>query len=277
MKKDESFDRIEKLVVPFGKPAIHLVRTSNNSGFSKIGGTPTVPEEFEWPECEELPLSFVMQLKFSEINGDEYIPDFPTSGLLYVFYDQVRFIDGIDPCERGGWRVLFYPETDILKTSHIPDELHVSYKEKMLSRNIITTYPPACSKIVNDVIHHENLYDVYHRYKCSIFKGNHMHQVGGYVNLTCYDTMDLRCELASNGINTIIDNYSFYCPPEKVSQNRHEWTLLLQIDSDKCLERKMDLPGNFSNGEDCGNLCFWIKKSDLDNLNFKDVWMIRPF
>jgi uncharacterized protein YwqG len=77
--------------------------------------------------------------------------------------------------------------------------------------------------------------------------------------------MDLECQLVSNGL---------YCGDESgyndaraklLEENRSDWVLLLQIDSDDFCEMMWG---------DCGMLYFWIRKEDLAARNFDDVWMI---
>ena len=51
---------------------------------------------------------------------------------------------------------------------------------------------------------------------------------------------------------------------ERIKENSGDWILLLQLDSDD--------KGNFMWG-DCGMLYFWIRKDDLAQRNFDNVWM----
>ena len=76
--------------------------------------------------------------------------------------------------------------------------------------------------------------------------------------------MELECELVSNGINC-----GRFLPNdprvERLSKTSAQWSLLLQVDSD-------DDAGMMWG--DVGRLYFWIRKSDLEDANFSDVWMI---
>jgi uncharacterized protein YwqG len=80
--------RLDKYGIPT-LPAIQLVEIADETIFSKIGSVPEVPVKgFEWPTHNGRSLAFLMQLKFSEINGKGQLPLFAREGLLYVFYDQ---------------------------------------------------------------------------------------------------------------------------------------------------------------------------------------------
>lgn len=264
-RKNKSSVDIRSLVAPLGEPAIALVKTFARDMFSKMGSTPVVPEGFEWPEWNGSSLAFLMQLKFSEINGDGTLPYLPTSGLMYIFYDQEQSTWGFDPDDRGSWRILFYPETDQLKGKHYPKDMEVRYKEKMLVPENITTYPYYGDDRISALDFTDKQDDEYIEFKRSFFGDNPQHQLGGYPDPIQSAEMDRDCQLASNGL--YIGDETGYKDPRarKLEKNRSEWTLLLQIDSDDDTEMMWG---------DCGMLYFWIRKDDLAALDFSNVWMI---
>jgi hypothetical protein len=55
-------------------------------GASKIGGKPSVPPKFTWPESEYGgPLGFVLQLNFAELQAAKPTKKIPTKGVLQLF------------------------------------------------------------------------------------------------------------------------------------------------------------------------------------------------
>jgi uncharacterized protein YwqG len=173
----------------------------------------------------------------------------PNSGLLYVFYDQEQTTWGFDPKDKDSWRVLYFDETDEIHERRYPDDIDVRYiPELTLEPKIITTY---------STWEDEELV-------ASVYGDCPAHQLGGYPMPEQDEIMDLECQLTSNGLYTG-DGSGYRDPRAKDLENgRVDWILLLQIDSNE---------ETFMWG-DCGKLYFWIKKDDLSNLNFDDVWMI---
>lgn len=269
-KKDKSREKvlpedIKEKIKSMGMPAIRLAGTNDRTGFSKMGSTPVVPASFEWPIWKGKPLAFLMQLKFSEINADGALPYLPTSGLLYVFYDQEQSTWGFDPDDRESWRVLFYPETESLRGKRYPEGLSVRYKEKMLAPQPVMTFPPLEDERIDALELTDKEWDLYSEYKDSFFNNEPMHYLGGYPDPIQSAEMEVECELASNGL--YVGDESGYNDPraQELRKNKDQWVLLLQIDSDDDTEMMWG---------DLGKLYFWIRKKDLAVQDFSKVWMI---
>jgi uncharacterized protein YwqG len=93
-----------------------------------------------------------------------------------------------------------------------------------------------------------------------------IHKLLGYANVIQSDML-LECEMVSKGV---------YCgaPPDvsdeelaKHEENRHNWQLLLQL----CT---IEDEGFEMMWGDCGRIYFFIKKEDLQKLNFDDCWLV---
>jgi uncharacterized protein YwqG len=251
---------------PLGKQAAHLIEARrDHSGFSKMGGPPDLPDGFEWPKWKDRSLAFLMQLKFSEINGDGLLPFMPRSGLLYVFYDQNQKTWGFDPRDKGSWKLVFHEETAGVKSRCYPKDMQVQYKVKMIESKPVVTYPPLGDKRIEALELPGDGDELYYGYIDSVFDGNPKHQVGGYPDPVQNDGMDLECELVSNGL--YCGNASGYgdARAKTLAANRTDWVLLLQIDTDNDTDMMWG---------DCGKLYFWIRKQDLAAGNFANVWMI---
>jgi uncharacterized protein YwqG len=189
----------------------------------------------------------------------------PKSGLLYVFYDQEQGTWGFDPKDEGSWKILLFPETENLKVIAFPEDMEVRYKEKMLTHNVITSFPSFEYEKAKSMNLTDEQWDWYDNYRISVYQENAQHQIGGYPNPIQSPGMDLECELVTNGL--YLGDASGYKDPKRKSleNNRDEWVLLLQIDSDNDTDMMWG---------DAGILYFWIRKTDLQALNFNNVWMI---
>jgi uncharacterized protein YwqG len=262
-KDKDPAPEIKDAVKPYAKPALHLKYNNSFGPFSKLGQMPRVPKEFEWPEWNGKPLAFLLQLKFSEINKDGYLPHLPTSGLLYVFYDEEQSTWGFDPQDKGSWRLLFFDEGDALKERRYPKDLGTRYKLRPVEAFPILTYPPDPPDALSGG--DEDKEEAYYEFRSGVYEGQPAHHLGGYPDPVQGADMDLECQLVSNGL---------YCGDASgyederariLAEGGRDWTLLLQIDSDDGTEMMWG---------DSGLLYFWIRKEDLAARNFDDVWMI---
>jgi uncharacterized protein YwqG len=263
-KRKAVLDR--EAIAQLGRPALHISQDRAAHGFCKFGGLPVVPEGFEWPTWEGESLSFLLQLRLSEVNGDGYLPDLPKAGLLYVFNFAEQSPWGYDPNDRGSWRVLFFEETDGVKAQASPDGFDTRYEEKYVRARPIVTYPPMedprIGKLLGD---NSALRDRYDELLTSVYDGEPSHHLGGYPDPIQSADMDLECQLVSNGLSCGDGAGYDDIRRNELEAGRGEWMLLLQIDTDDDIEMMW--------GDD-GPLYFWIREADLKAKNFDDIWMI---
>ena len=150
---EDLFDEKVVSIEHCSKDAIHLF-DSNSPCFSKIGVKPNLGKDFSWPYHNGIPLAFIAQLKFSEINKNGELQHYPKKGLLYVFYIQDQSTWGFDPKDKGSWVTHFL---DIEDTSFseidFPDDLdeYSKYGEKGIVGNKIKTYPNWEDQRISDV------------------------------------------------------------------------------------------------------------------------------
>ena len=133
-KKTAEFNKWLQNFDPFTKTAAKLVPAGEgNEKFSKFGGLPVVPDGFQWPMYDGEPIPFLLQLDFSEINADGSLPNFPKSGMIYVFVGD------------DGWKqktkILFFERTIRLTHAHKPHDLETVFKEVYVEPNFVKTYP----------------------------------------------------------------------------------------------------------------------------------------
>lgn len=248
------------------KPAIKIDK-GNKSSLSKIGGLPTVNSSFQWPEWKETPLAFLCQIDLSAIPKSESTMLLPNDGILYFFYDQEQGTWGFDPKDKGSWRIIYVSETTDIKDMNAPSGLNQDYiyQEKNIKFSEISTYPDWQDDRIDKLNLTDTQSDEYFELCSSIFDNQPTHQMFGYPSPVQGNDMDLESQLVSNGI--YLGDATGYNDSKikDLEQGRYEWILLLQLDSD-------DDTGMMWG--DLGKLYFWIKKEDLKNKNFNNVWMI---
>lgn len=247
-------------------PAIRIEQ-GDSSGFSKIGGLPLVGRSFQWPVWKEKPLAFLCQIDLGAIAGSEFTPLLPKSGVLYFFYDQEQSTWGFDPKDRGSWRVVYVDGKDELNPASAPEGLSQAciYKEKHVGFSQILSYPDEQDERIDRLNLTESQSDEYFELISSVFQDQPAHQLLGYPSPVQGNDMDLESQLVSNGL--YCGDASGYNDPrsKELEAGRHDWQLLLQLDSD-------DDTGMMWG--DMGRLYFWIRKDDLNNKDFGSVWMI---
>ncbi len=108
--------------------------------FSKIGGYPLVPKNFEWPvDKANNKIPFVMQLDFAELTQEKCIDNFPNKGKLYVFIDNEKVNATQYPTQGEDFQVFYLNAKDnelVEKKTDIKP-----YKQRYLKSKSIKTYP----------------------------------------------------------------------------------------------------------------------------------------
>ncbi len=285
MTQKEFFDLMPSLA----KNAItvnHMKSNGTAVGQSKFGGTPDLPADFTWPtyygmgaldeEKAARPLSFMAQINLSEVHPYDTDNLLPESGMLYFFYDMETTRWGYDPDDRGCCRV-YYAEADVpLISTELPEELDAMYRipERILTFGSQVSYP-TCTEIDQtyrvtwESDAHWQMYDD----ECIRLGMPAVDNLGmnsrllGYPELIQNAILE-ECELASTG------TYTGHGFPEMTDSEREnlarkseEWMLLFQM-------------GSILDGEDevmfgdLGSIFFCIRKADLAERNFGNVWLI---
>ena len=93
-------------------------------GASKFGGQPDLPPATPWPSWQDLPQSFVAQIRLEELQPYDSQKLFPTKGILWFFYDSQQDVYGDDPANKGAWQVLYATDSlDKLQRTPLPAKL----------------------------------------------------------------------------------------------------------------------------------------------------------
>ncbi|MFN8537070.1 MAG: YwqG family protein [Thermomicrobiales bacterium] len=279
-------------------------------GASKFGGQPDLPAGFEWPytradlllggfsDLNDLnsefeytargiryPLAFVAQLNLAEFAHLDLAHQLPEEGILYFFFDHMWYYEAIEGEEYRSWITLYHPSSHVDGVNRLPypNDLQTKsrFKERALGVRLETSLP-SYSKYdqglvkrfaMPDLRFTDDEYDSY-RHLREIYaevdeeegSPTPIHRLLGYPE-PVQGNMQLDCQLGSHGILDWEDPRV-----ESLATGATDWRLLLQIDT--------DLPDQFISGQDeflwgdCGRLYFWIRKQDLRDRNFDQIWMI---
>jgi uncharacterized protein YwqG len=248
------------------EPAIRFEK-GGKSSFNKIGGLPIANVSLKWPVWKDKPLAFLCQIDLGTIPKSEFTKNLPSDGLLYFFYDQEQETWGFDPKDRGSWKVVYVNERSDLEPIDAPAGLSKEYIyiEKYIKFSEILIYPDGQDDRINKLNLNDTQSDEYYDLCSSVFGNQPSHHLFGYPSPVQGNDMDLESQLVSNGL--YCGDASAYNDPKvkEMESGRHDWILLLQLDSD-------DDSGMMWG--DLGMLYFWIRKEDLKNKNFNNVWMI---
>lgn len=247
-------------------------------GKSKFGGKPHLPKDFVWPYYEgadfedvtkNRPLSFLAQINLEEIAEFDKDNQLPHKGMLYFFYELCTMRWGFDPKDRGCARVFYVEDTSRLQAVDLPEgmeeycrvpEFEISFASQM----DLPDYEEI-AEYVTDLD-----WDVYDEEKVLYgYEENDHEDVSkllGYADVI-QNAMPLECEEVSNGI---------YCgnipditdeQREKLLGNSKDWILLFQMST----VENDDYELMFG---DCGSIYYYIRKQDLKELNFDNVWLV---
>ena len=224
----ENFDHLTKT-------AAELLRIDGDKkGFSKFGGLPVVPQNFKWPTHNGNAIPFLLQLDFSEINREGRLANFPVSGLLYLFVQEV-FEPEFDYLPK----ILFYDKTNDLSRAEEPNNLQMKYAEFFVAPYLFKTYP--------DALDCDEAFEIY----CARPYGG---MDDGYDALT---QENLESHLVGGWPSHL--QGAGYIKDLKEGEN-DRWTLLLQIKSERA----------FTWGDN-GLIYIYIREKDLANKNFDNI------
>jgi uncharacterized protein YwqG len=181
------------------KPAIQLVPRTKSPGNSKIGGIPNFPVGIDWPRWKDLPMSFLTQIDLSEVPHISSLPNLPTSGILFFFYDQEQSTWGFDPADAGSWQVIFSPTNP--SEVREPAGILTRFKEKQVTFRQIEVWPEAETVEPAYFELPDEAFDQLLERQLEPYGGEWTHQMGGYPLVIQNDAMELECQLASNGLS----------------------------------------------------------------------------
>ena len=248
---------------------------------SKIGGKPYLPKDFIWPYYQGLPLSFLAQINLEEVSSldkDKLLPD---KGMLYFFYELETQEWGYKPQSKGCAKVFYFEDTSNFSLIDFPKDMGDDYKIPEFKVNFKSNISlPSYEGFFNLVEDKEELeditedefYDIYHSAYDELSK-KYLVPIEKYTKLLAYpdviqNSMEEECEAVSRGINMGGIGYLYLKKyHNEIKKASKDWILLFQMDTVKSDDYELMFG-------DCGHLYFWIKKEDLANKNFENIWLI---
>jgi uncharacterized protein YwqG len=276
LAKSPGLKRVSPLIAKEVLPCVRLTAKSARdgsieTGASKLGGLPDLPDASEWPSRDGAPLSFIAQINTAGLPKFGGLDELPPNSLLSFFYDVEGSPWGFDPKDKGGWRVLSSPisPANPLNRRRRPKDLADDgiFKTCVLSAAVTESLPDPYSRIIEELKLSDSEQDAYselfEQLDLDETPGLH-HQVMGHAEPVQND-MQLECQLASNGINC--GGPEGYADPrrEALEAGASDWRILLQIDTEENAGMEWG---------DSGRLYYWIKRSSLQSRSFDDVWLI---
>ena len=268
-------ENILKMVRPCYRIERTLTTEDNLSiGTSRFGGSPDVPDGFEWPICgggkNPEAMEFVGQLRLKDLPAGVSEP-LPRDGLLSFF---TRWSES---------RVFFYPEGTSLTRALSPNppvaappsgffkslfaelkrnpDPHKTYRPCALTFVPALSLPDGSSSLIEDLqLSHADA----ESYMESVL--DHpvtQHQMFGYAT-PVQNEMELECDYVRKGQEMRWDSSR-----DRFISATHDWILLLQIDTDDYPEGPGWMWG------DAGMVYFWIHRDDLVSGFFDKVICIE--
>lgn len=253
-------------------------------GSSKIGGKPDLPKDFQWfyfkgEDCknrvENRPLSFLMQINCEEVHKYDKESLLPEKGMLYFFYELLSMSWGFSPQDRGSAKVFYYDgEIEDLVSADFPKDMEKDciIPESKIDFENMNDYPidffdyydPDDSDEEMDRKEKEfakELDELGYKADTTKLLGHPEFIQGDYWE-ECEGVSRKNIYYGSAPIKYGSDEVK-----KSIKENAKDWILLMQVS-----ELAIGDYGLYFG--DSGKIYFNIRKEDLKNKNFDDVWLI---
>ena len=250
---------------------------NNNSEIvdkSKIGGKPYLPKDFIWPYYQGLPLSFLAQINLEEVSSldkDKLLPD---KGMLYFFYELETQEWGYSPQDKGCAKVFYFENTTNFTLINFPEDMEDYYKIPEFKVNFKSNISLPSYENFYLILKEQDTFkkqdisfkDFIPLYDEIFIPDNNYTKLLGYPEVI-QNPMEEECEAVTRGFNMGgIESYPKQYQKEIRSASK-DWILLFQMDTVESDDYELMFG-------DCGHIYFWIKKEDLANKNFENIWLI---
>ena len=253
-------------------------------GTSKIGGKPDLPKDFQWfyykgedykKIVENRPLSFLMQINCEEVHKYDKESLLPEKGMLYFFYELFTMTWGFSPQDRGSAKVFYYDgEIEDLVPADFPEDMEEDciIPESKINFESMNDYPidfldyydPDDSDEEMDRKEKEFEKELEELgYKADTTKLlEHPELIQGEYWEECEGVAGKNIYYGSAPIKYGSDEVK-----KSIKENAKDWILLMQMS-----ELEIGDYGLYFG--DSGKIYFNIRKEDLKNKNFDNVWLI---
>lgn len=253
-------------------------------GTSKIGGKPDLPKDFQWfyykgedykKIVENRPLSFLMQINCEEVHKYDKESLLPEKGMLYFFYELFTMTWGFSPQDRGSAKVFYYDgEIEDLVPADFPEDMEEDciIPESKINFESMNDYPidfldyydPDDSDEEMDRKEKEfekELEELGYKADTTKLLG-HPELIQGEYWEECEGVAGKNIYYGSAPIKYGSDEVK-----KSIKENAKDWILLMQMS-----ELEIGDYGLYFG--DSGKIYFNIRKEDLKNKNFDNVWLI---
>jgi len=251
--------RVQRLA----RPALRLRSGVGETGRSRLGGDPLLPEGTAWPRWGSEPLSFLALIDLADVDARLLGLPLPAGGLLNFFYEaKKQRAWGYDPRHANGWRVIFTDGADAMVAAAPRAALHTPATPVAFEPRL--TIPGWTEHVFADLGESDvdAVCDVNMAWEQQFVDDEPVHQLGGWPGLIQLPIWR-ECQLGYHGVpyaeqpnDPRVESLEFGNP---------DWTLLLQLDSDTALRWKWG---------DGGRLYFAARQDDLAAVNFGASWMV---
>ena len=252
-------------------------------GTSKIGGKPDLPKVFQWfyyngedykKIVENRPLSFLMQINCEEVHKYDKESLLPEKGMLYFFYELFTMTWGFSPQDRGSAKVFYYDgEIEDLVPVDFPEDMEKDciIPESKINFESMNDYPidfldyydPDDSDEEMDRKEKEfekELEELGYKADTTKLLG-HPELIQGEYWEECEGVARKNIYYGSAPIKYGSDEVK-----KSIKENAKDWILLMQMS-----ELEIGDYGLYFG--DSGKIYFNIRKEDLKNKNFDNVWL----
>ncbi len=240
-------------------------------GCSKLGGSPDLPIGMTWPSHGDRLLDCLGQNDLLDFSQYPLCKILPPKGLLAFFLDFSGQAEGYNPADQKNWRVIFHSGPREGLERRVRPEIGKTPAPFKPCRIVFhQASSPGWAEIPIDALHLNEEQEDKYRHFIDCLPDEKAHQVlggPGLIEDLGYG-MQLECQFRSNGILMGEDGRPVdEARAKEVEPGAADWRLLLQLDSDE--EAGMDWGDSM--------ISFWIRKRDLQNRNFSEVWMIEEW
>lgn len=252
-------------------------------GGTRFGGKPDVPEDFQWPyfgegpdEDDLLPLAFLAQFDCAELSAMDDEGLLPDHGLLSLFYDMNAY--GYQPEDRGSARVYWFEEPEGLAPTDFPEDLEEEYRFPMVCIDMQAEASYPRQEEFEEMFPEETDWKKFYtaESELDIEIPDARSKLLGWPD-TVQHAMYRECDLVTRGYFRGPKGYCKATPQgdEKISPEElakadraiDRWQLLIQLGP------------IFGDGfefmvGDCGLVYVFIKKDELAERKFQNIWAI---
>ncbi len=252
-----------------------------SKGASKFGGKPELPEGFQWSyfttdtfdddEVKPRPLAFLAQMNCAEVSAYDKEGLLPEKGMLYFFYELGSQKWGFDPADKGCARVFYYEgESEGVTEMELPEDLAEDYWLPELSVSFWNRDDVPDWAEYAEYHDTDGGFEIYGEAREKLIGGgneNYITKLLGYADIIQSDML-CECELVGGRGLNIGRGFPEMTEEEKAQlvRDAQEWILLFQMDT-------VEKDGFELMFGDCGRIYFYIRKEDLRNRNFENVWL----